>query len=280
MLNSPYAHRVASALRPIRRRLEQRSRPVFRSMEPVRASSPQVALRGGRCVVLQPLGLDATARFRSFLLQLSPESRHQRFHAAINDVPGSLLTALTTADQHRHVAWIAEECARPGTIVAEARYVTAGDEAEIALAVADGYQRQGLGRALLGRLVQHATQAGVHRLWGQVRADNTPMLRLASSAGLSSRPLADDASIVVVETEPGSDGGSGAIDHGPAPAACACNASPPVPDRAAHAPSLRALFAIGLPAIAVILLPGGILVAVLAGLARHWRRRARNLQGN
>jgi GNAT superfamily N-acetyltransferase len=233
----------------------------------------RVALRDGCCSVLRPLERRAGSRPRRVVSGLSPESRAMRFHAAIRDLPEPMRAALTAADPRRHMAWVAEECARPGAIVAEAHYVTADDEAEVALSVADPLQRHGLGRALLGRLVRHTEAASVRWLRGHVRADNEPMLRLTSTAGLA-RPLAADRSAVVVEHGPEHVDEVAAVDGRGASAVRGCGPRTATTQQSRTA-ALRTVLTVGLPAVAALLLPGGILVAVLAGLVRHWRMRSR-----
>jgi len=58
-------------------------------------------------------------------------------------------------------------------IVAGARYwITAPDEAEITFMVADDYQKQGIGTAMLNHLCSIARQAGLKRLYALAIADN------------------------------------------------------------------------------------------------------------
>ena len=70
--------------------------------------------------------------------------------------------------------------------------------AEFALVVSDAYQRQGLGRHLMQRLIDIARERGVQRLVGQVLAENTPMLHLMQSLGFSP-PVAVEDHVVRVE---------------------------------------------------------------------------------
>jgi len=64
--------------------------------------------------------------------------------------------------------------------------------AEFALVVSDAYQRQGLGRHLMQRLIAIARERGVRRLVGQVLAENTPMLHLLHSLGFAPPVLVDN----------------------------------------------------------------------------------------
>ena len=69
-------------------------------------------------------------------------------------------------------------------IVAGARYwITRPDEAEIAFIVADAYQKQGIGTAMLKHLCSIARQAGLKRLYALATPDNEGALRLLKKLG-------------------------------------------------------------------------------------------------
>ena len=144
-------------------------------------------LADGRSVLVRPLSpRDATAE-QAFVAALSPMSRYRRFHFGLHELPPPLLRRLTEIDQRRHVALVAlglpafDEPA----IVADARYVRCDDDdaAEFAVAVADDWQRLGLGREMLERLMRHAREHGVSRLCGDVLWDNRPMIAMVTALG-------------------------------------------------------------------------------------------------
>ena len=175
--------------------------------------SERLALADGRCAHLRPVRPTDMQAAQAFVSALSPRSRRARFHGALKRLPFAVLRQMTTVDFHDHVAWVAEAGCDdgPARLVAEARYVRAGasgeffvpriagaDEggAEFALAVADDWQGQGLGRALLQRLVVHARQRGLAALHGLVLADNEPMLALLRRLGAEVRGDPFDATLV------------------------------------------------------------------------------------
>ena len=57
------------------------------------------------------------------------------------------------------------------------------DTAEFAILVSHFVTGQGLGKALMGRLVEWAQAHGIRRIWGEVLDDNTSMIQLAQSLG-------------------------------------------------------------------------------------------------
>ena len=160
----------------------------------------RVTLADARVVTVRPvLPQDADAE-QSFVSGLSPNSRRLRFHGAVNALPDRMLQAMTTIDYERHVALIAESFDDDGTprLVADARYVVddAGG-AEFAVAVADDWQRIGLGRAMLKRLGRHARRQGLQHLEGAVLVSNGPMLALMRRWGASLRPDPEDADVLI-----------------------------------------------------------------------------------
>jgi acetyltransferase len=122
-----------------------------------------------------------------FVGALSAASRYRRFHIGLRELPPDLLRHLTQVDQQHHVAIVARARGgeQHGRIVADARYVldADGQRAEFAIAVADDWQRAGLGRRMVQRLVQHASEHGVTRLVGDVLWDNLPMQRMVRALG-------------------------------------------------------------------------------------------------
>jgi GNAT superfamily N-acetyltransferase len=62
-------------------------------------------------------------------------------------------------------------------VVAMANLVAEGDLAEVALMVEDGWQRRGIGTALLRRLIGYAEGAGIAAVLVHTRTDNAAMLR-------------------------------------------------------------------------------------------------------
>ena len=69
-------------------------------------------------------------------------------------------------------------------IVAGARYwITQPDEAEIAFLVADAYQKQGIGAAMLNHLCSIARQAGLKRLYALATPDNEGTQHLLKKLG-------------------------------------------------------------------------------------------------
>jgi len=152
-------------------------------------------------VILRAVRADDDELFAAFVRRLSPASRYNRFHVGLRELPQSWLGALVrpATDAWTMVA-IAIDGGHPSCI-AEARHVPDPDapgRSEFAIAVADGWQRQGLGDELMRRLVAQATSQGVVHLFGDVLRGNGGMLRLAARHGFQASAGAGDARLARV----------------------------------------------------------------------------------
>ena len=132
---------------------------------------------------------------QAFVSGLSEASRFFRFMDSISELPPSLLARFTQIDYGREMALLAtaNEDGKE-RLVASARYAQAGDgeSVEFALAVADDWQRCGLGRRLLAALIDCARQAGYRIMLGDVLSDNAKMLFLMESLGFAVLPHQED----------------------------------------------------------------------------------------
>ncbi|HEU0152403.1 MAG TPA: GNAT family N-acetyltransferase [Arenimonas sp.] len=72
------------------------------------------------------------------------------------------------------------------------------DSAEFAILVSHFVSGQGLGQALMLRLLEWARAHGVHRIWGDVLDENTTMIALAQSLGFERHASPDDPGLVRV----------------------------------------------------------------------------------
>jgi acetyltransferase len=170
-----------------------------------RPAGAAVVLAGSRRVLVRALAARDGAAEKSFFDALSPASRYRRFLLAARSLSEATLRMLTEIDQHRHVALVAV-AHDPGLagaaprIVGDARYVWNDDDcrAEFAVAIADDWQRLGLGAEMMRRLAGHARQAGVRELFGHVLRDNRAMLSLALALGGEITENPEDEALVLV----------------------------------------------------------------------------------
>ena len=154
-------------------------------------SAGVVRTRRGRAVALRSIRQSDAALLVDLLERLSPEARRLRFMMPVNDMPAEVVwreaRRLAAVDPDRGLALVAtaREDGRE-RIVGVARLYYADDpgDAEFALVVRDDYQGEGLGRALLERLVALGRARGLRRLQGLTLAENTAVRRLIQTIGL------------------------------------------------------------------------------------------------
>ena len=145
-------------------------------------------LRDGRNVWFRPLAASDAPALMALYSRLSPETIRRRFLRLVPALDPAAAEALAAVDQLGRVASAAvPDPSHSDTIVAVGRlHGNDGERAELALLVEDDYQRSGLGRLLLARLLEEADHRGLTALDAIVQYDNQPMLRLLRSSG---RPL-------------------------------------------------------------------------------------------
>jgi len=151
-------------------------------------------------VVVRPIGPDDALPLQAFFRRLSARSRRFRFFVPLAELSAAQLNRFVNVDPARGLALVALCGRQDGTvIVAEARYALAQDDdnAEFAIAVADNFQRRGLGGQLVKRLVATAWCQGVRRLFGEIKSDNRAMLAFAMQLGFRLRGSLEDQSVVV-----------------------------------------------------------------------------------
>jgi GNAT superfamily N-acetyltransferase len=141
-----------------------------------------VKLRDGREVLFGPVRPADAPLLAVGFEQLSEESRRLRFLGTKTSLCPGDLRYLTEIDGHHHVAVCAIDPVS-GRGVAIGRFEADPDDserAEVAITVADDWQRRGLGKILLTRLVDRAREEGVRRFTALVSTDNRNMRILLS----------------------------------------------------------------------------------------------------
>jgi acetate---CoA ligase (ADP-forming) len=153
-------------------------------MNSPRHHQADVVLRDGSTVHVRPVRAEDAAAVQVFFKGLSPKSIALRFFSSFPDLDRAVRWA-TEADQHRY-GLIATSLA-DRQVVAHAGWEREPDRperAEVAFAIADAMQHNGLGTILLGQLTQAANQAGVAVLSAEVLPQNQHMLHVFRDSGI------------------------------------------------------------------------------------------------
>ena len=159
----------------------------------------ETTTKGGAAVTLRPIRPEDAEPLAAMVRGMSAEARYFRFLHAISELSPLMLAQFTKLDYDRAMAFVADF--GDGEVAGVSRYTVESDgrAGEFAVSVADGHQGQGLATRLMRLLIEHATDRGLTRLWGDVLRDNAPMRALMKSLGFAARSRPDDPELLVYE---------------------------------------------------------------------------------
>lgn len=143
-------------------------------------------LPNGRRAEIRALRPDDQPEFLAAIDRASSQSLYRRFLSFRRGLAPQEIAFFLNVDFVKHVALVAvmDEAGRQA-IVGGARYIVLQPgEAEIAFAVIDAYQRQGIGAALMRHLTALARQSGIKTLVADVLPENIAMLKVFEKSGL------------------------------------------------------------------------------------------------
>jgi GNAT superfamily N-acetyltransferase len=144
-------------------------------------------------VLTRPVALDDEIRLYRLWPRLSPETVYRRFHGPVRWLPPETVHRFVDVDHDRReavVAVVGDE------VVGIARYDRSPDDdtrADFAVLVEDAWQGYGLGRRLLGEVLELAARRGVRTATASVQADNERTLALLRRLLPGSRFAVDSA---------------------------------------------------------------------------------------
>jgi RimJ/RimL family protein N-acetyltransferase len=157
-------------------------------------------LRDGRLFQIRALRPKDRSGLLAAVGRTSEQSLYRRFFGFKRDFTEREVDFYINVDFVSHVALVAllKETGQP-EIVGGARYIIApSGQAEIAFAVDDAHQGQGIGTALMRHLIVLARRAGLKELIADVLPDNAAMLKVFETSGLQIRTRREPDAIHVV----------------------------------------------------------------------------------
>ncbi|WP_070401095.1 bifunctional acetate--CoA ligase family protein/GNAT family N-acetyltransferase [Hydrogenophaga sp. PML113] len=160
------------------------------ALRPYPSGLERVTVIEGEALQLRPIRPEDGERLARFYASCSPEELRLRFFFTRREVPPSELARYCQIDYEREMCFIALS---GDTLCGEARAASDpdNDTAEFAVQVARPWQRRGLGRALLGMLIDHLRARGTRELVGWCLEGNHGMVNLARAIGFGMRGSAD-----------------------------------------------------------------------------------------
>ena len=143
-------------------------------------------LRDGREIEIRALRPADEDDMLAAVDRTSAQSLYRRFFGAKRHFSESEKAFFLNVDFVSHVALVAVAKEGSGSvIVGGGRYIVVRPgAAELAFAVVDEYQGQGIGAALMRHLTLLARDAGIKELIAEVLPENLPMLKVFQNSGL------------------------------------------------------------------------------------------------
>jgi len=151
-------------------------------------------LPGGEWVKIRPIRPEDASMEQEFVEGLSRETTRMRFQSSLKSLTPGMLARFTQIDYDREMAFVAvQEKDGVEREVAVCRYITLpdGESCEYAIVIADAWQGRGLGRRMMGALIDVARSRGLKKMIGWVLAGNAAMLRLCNELGFVQVPDGD-----------------------------------------------------------------------------------------
>jgi len=169
-----------------------------------------IPIGGGGSLSLRQLEPDDSEALRRLWSRLSPEARYRRFMIPLASLEASHLERLLDIDHLDREAFAALVDGEVVGMASYARTESRRDVADLAVVVADAWQRQGLATHLLSALAARARKAGIARFAVMFQADNGAALgllrRLMPTARLDISQGILSGMVSIGETD---DGGAG-----------------------------------------------------------------------
>ena len=136
-------------------------------------------------MTLRPIAPEDAPLVAASFERLSKESRYRRLFTHKETLSEEEIAYLVNVDHHDHEAIIAIDPSN-GDALGVARYIRSDADpevAELAVTVADDWQRRGLGRALLARLTYRARREGIRKFSAFVMTENPGAVKLLRDVG-------------------------------------------------------------------------------------------------
>ena len=195
------------AINPVMsRQYRSQTRPPVRSphvgaKSPLPAKLEEVTLSDGRVLVLRPIDASDVIALQRGFAHLSQEEVRMRFLHLLTELPDPLAHRLCDLDPAREIAFVLVDPseAEPEIHgVARAVIDDVTHSAEFALVVQKALTGQGLGERLMRHLFDACQRRDVDEIWGDVLAENHPMLALCEHMGFERSPALHDPGMVRV----------------------------------------------------------------------------------
>ena len=170
------------------------------SSEPVRPKGMPLRTRDGRPLLLREIDVDDVAALRRAFDRLTPEQIRLRVFHALKELPEPIAAYMCRPNPEKVAAFVVTD---PDglEIRGEARvhFDHISEDAEFAIIIDPAFTGQGVGFALMTRLIAVCRERGMRSIWGDVLSENMPMLDLTDRFGFSRRGLPGEPGVLRTE---------------------------------------------------------------------------------
>jgi len=146
-------------------------------------------MKNGKAVVLRPIRHEDEPQHQVFDASLTADDRYKRYFGARSKFSHFEMAMLTQIDYEREMAFIAssvDENGKPETLgVVRAIFDLDNSEAEFAISVRSDLKGQGLGKALMLKIIKFCQELGLKHLVGFTMPSNNGMVSLAKYCGFT-----------------------------------------------------------------------------------------------
>ena len=152
-------------------------------------------------VQIRPIRTSDRDELSRFYAGLSPESRYARFHAVSRGIGEKAAGVLCGPDHEHREGFVANVIAADMVgfdIIGHLCLEPCEAGFEMAIAVADAWQRRGVGRSLLSAALEWAAAHGIVRLEASMLSTNSAILGLVASLEFPIHMSSPSAGVVMV----------------------------------------------------------------------------------
>ncbi len=162
----------------------------------------KIGLPGGQTLLLRPIRPEDEPALQTLFSRLSMDEIRLRFLHAMKILSHELAARLTQIDYDREMALVLcdpgvqKESGLHGVVRIAAD--PDNERAEFAILIRRDMTGIGLGPMLMRRIVDYARSRGIMEIFGEVLAENRPMLRLCEAFGFSKKRDPEEPGVFIV----------------------------------------------------------------------------------
>ncbi|MSO80853.1 MAG: GNAT family N-acetyltransferase [Alphaproteobacteria bacterium] len=168
----------------------------------------RVTIAGAGPHMLRAIRPEDARAYQELATHITPQAARRRLHSALSGLDDAHVARLTQIDYDRELALVLADPDRPAgeaRLFAVARFASDpdGEVAEFAIIVRSYMEGRGLGRKLLGRLLDIARRRVIGTVWDSVLRENMRMIDMCGHFGFHAETHPDECEAVKMAMELG-----------------------------------------------------------------------------